>query len=383
MRRRMKGELFFLVFCIACCVFRAPLVQAGETSILKSQQGEQTFERVRQLADTVGYAHTRVQIEAVVRMCDSLGGFSSDETIKEQDVGARVSWIAGICPHDDYLYAAHVYVDIMRNIDARHVILFGVAHQARNFNLENTLVFDSFDAWKGPYGPVPVSPLREAIMERLPPSAFVVHDEMQTIEHSVEGLIPFLQYYNRDIQIVSILVPYMNWERLDHLSKELAGALSTIISENNFILGRDIAFLCSNDCVHYGDQSWGGKNYAPFGAHVKGYEKAVQRDLNLIEQYLIGQLETEKLYTFFTHLVDQEDVKQYKITWCGRFSVPFGLNCVNYVMEEVERSPLKGYLLSYDTSVASGELPLKNFGLGATAPSNLRHWVGYCAIGYR
>ena len=34
-------------------------------------------------------------------------------------------------------------------------------------------------------------------------------NDMQTVEHSVEAIVPFLQAYNRDVEIVSILVPYM------------------------------------------------------------------------------------------------------------------------------------------------------------------------------
>ncbi|UCE18775.1 MAG: AmmeMemoRadiSam system protein B [Gemmatimonadota bacterium] len=380
---RKKEILFFLTVSIACCVFRGALSQERDASGSQWMHMDQTYNRVRGLADTVGYAHTRAQIEAVVRMCDSLGSMAVEVRDEDRKADSQIPWTAGICPHDDYVYAARVYADIMRDTDARHVLVFGVAHRARNFDLENKIIFDSFDAWQGPYGPVRVSPLRDAIMEKLPRSAYVVHDEMQTIEHSVEGLIPFLQYYNRNVQIVSVLVPYMSWQRLDQLSKELAGVLNSIIRENNLILGQDIAFLCSNDCVHYGDQDWGGKNYAPFGADVKGYEQAVQRDLDLINQHLTEDLETDKLRDFFTQLVDQEDVKEYKITWCGRFSVPFGLNCVYSLIGRIQRLPLKGYLLSYDTSVAAGELPIKNLYLGTTATSNLRHWVGYCAIGYR
>lgn len=371
------------VFGTACFVFLASILYGQGRPGSDSLQKRPAVERMRGLVDTVGYGHTQAQIEAVVRMCDSLQGIPLKKEFEESDLEPQISWIAGVCPHDDYLYAGRVYVDIMRNVTTRHVILFGVAHRAKDFNLEDKIVFDSFHAWQGPYGPVPVSPLREAILGRLPTSDYVINDEIQSGEHSVEGLIPFLQYHNRDVQIVSILVPYMNWERLDQLSRKLAEVLSSVISENHLVLGRDIAFLCSNDCVHYGDQDWGGKKYAPFGADVKGYEQAVRRDLNLIEQYLIGELVTEKLRRFFAQLVDQEDVERYKITWCGRFSVPFGLNCVNYLMGELQRPPLTGYLLSYDTSVASGELPVRDLGLGSTAPSNLRHWVGYCAIGYR
>ena len=365
---------------MACFVLTAPYLEAWDSQPI---QKKPVFEKRRGLADTVGYAHKQDQVEAVARMCDSLESDYLREKLTEYGSNPESLWIAGVCPHDDYIYAGRVYADIIRNVTAKHVLLFGVAHRARNYNLEEKLIFDSYEEWRGPYGPVPVSPLRNTLLERLPPSDYTIHNEMQSVEHSVEGLIPFLQFYNHDVQIVSILVPYMNWEKLDEISRNLARVLSTIITENQFVLGQDVAFLCSNDCVHYGDQGWGGKNYAPFGADIKGYEQAVERDLNLIDQYLIRQLESEKLRDFFFQLVDQDDVRKYKITWCGRFSVPFGLNCIQYLMNDLQHPPLTGYLLRYDTSVAAGELPLKDFGLGTTAPSNLRHWGGYCAIGYR
>lgn len=356
--------------------------EQGETAFTAMKKGGMG-RNIRGLADTVGYAHTRNQMDAIIRICDSLDSRRFEEKLTSDDVQTPPSWIAGICPHDDYIYAAHVYDDMMRNLSAAHIILFGVAHRARNYNVADKLIFDTYEAWQGPYGAVRVSPLRENIIERLPGGSYTIHDELQSVEHSVEGLIPFLQYYNRDVQIVSILIPYMSWKRIDQLSRELAEVLSSLLSENNLVLGQNLAFLCSNDCVHYGDQGWGGKNYAPFGTDVEGYEQAVRRDQGLIDRHLIGTLDTVRLQGFFEQLVDQKDVTTYKITWCGRFSVPFGLNSLYYLMQLLQQPPLTGYLLHYDTSVASGELPVRGMGMGSTAPSNLRHWVGYCAIGYR
>lgn len=107
------------------------------------------------------------------------------------------------------------------NITANTVIIFGVAHKARQLNLENQVVFDSYEYWKGPYGNIKVSGLREEIMGLLPRNLFQVNDSMQRMEHSVEAIIPFLQYYNHDIQVVSILVPYMSYGRM----QEIAGPL--------------------------------------------------------------------------------------------------------------------------------------------------------------
>ena len=46
-----------------------------------------------------------------------------------------------------------------------------------------------------------------------------------------------------------------------------------------------------------------------------------------------------------------------------------------------------GHLLRYGTSLSEAEVPVseatREAGLGYTAPSNLHHWVGYAAVGYR
>lgn len=57
----------------------------------------------------------------------------------------------------------------MKTLSFYTVILFGVAHKARQLNLENLVAFDSYDCRKGPYGDVKVSGLREEIMSLVRP----------------------------------------------------------------------------------------------------------------------------------------------------------------------------------------------------------------------
>ncbi|MEZ5000386.1 MAG: AmmeMemoRadiSam system protein B [Bacteroidales bacterium] len=44
-------------------------------------------------------------------------------------------------------------------------------------------------------------------MRLLNPAYYLVNDSMHNIEHSLESMVPFLQYYNREVEIVPILVP--------------------------------------------------------------------------------------------------------------------------------------------------------------------------------
>jgi len=341
-------------------------------------QIEKLSENIRAPVDTIGFAHKQNQIEAVVSCAENL----ERESLQQEAENFEDPWIAGISPHDDYVYAGRVYVHLMRNIRAKRIVLFGVAHKAADWNVENKLIFDDFDYWKSPYGKVVVSSLRKEILLGLPEDQRIVSNKFHSVEHSLEALIPFLHYYIRDVEIIPILVPYMKWERMDTLSSSLARVLSEIIKKKNLVVGKDIAFVISSDCVHYGDEGWGGKNFAHFGTDKAGYKKAVAREHRLIKDYLTGPIKPTRLRSFLYTLVDENNVHDYKITWCGRFSIPFGLNCVYRLMKYLDHPPLEGHLLRYGTSLDRPYLPVENLGLGTTAPATLHHWVGYCAVGY-
>ncbi len=344
----------------------------------QNQPRPQPTGELRPLADTVGFSFTRDQIAAVVQLAERLEQPALQQ--QRQQFGDR-PWIAGICPHDDHLLAGRVYVHLFQNLRARRYLIFGVAHKARDWGAENVLIFDNFDGWRAPYGPMKISTLRKELIESLPQSDFVVNNNWQSIEHSVEGIVPFIQHYQRQAEVVSILVPYMDWQRIETLSEHLAAALATIIKRHQWQLGEDIAFICSNDGDHYGDQDWGGRNLAPFGADAAGYLKATQQDSSLIREQLTGELTAAKLHDFCDRVWGKNDIREYQIRWCGRFAIPLGLNTVRALMTHLDHQPLQGYLLRYDTSYQLGKLPL-DIGLGTTAPNNIHHWVGYSAIGY-
>jgi AmmeMemoRadiSam system protein B len=334
--------------------------------------------------DIVGYASTAEQMTRVLEMCAELAQPRQSALDAENGWNDDTAFIAAVCPHDDYCYSGRLYALALPRIRAKRVIVFGVFHKARLFDCHDRLVFDSYRSWHGPFGPVAVSPVRDAIIQRLPAEDIVQNNDMQMIEHSVEGIVNFLQAYDRDVEIVSILVPYMGWETMDRLAGDLARAIASIISENGWQLGRDIAFVCSTDAVHYGDSEWGGQNYAEFGTDAVGYLRAVERDRELANTYLSGEVKPAALEDFLYQCVDSDNVREYKITWCGRFSVPFGLDVVSRLTETLAGRPLTGFLLDYGTSVSEASLNLDGLdGMGVTAPNNFHHFVGYAALGYR
>lgn len=333
--------------------------------------------------DTVGFVTTAEQMNVVLAQCRELAAPRKDALRAQHGWTDETRFAAAVCPHDDHYYAGRLYELLMPYIQAKTVVLFGVFHKARVWDMRDKLVFDDFTSWHGPYGPVKVSPLRDEILGRLPKDSYVVDNDMQQVEHSVEAIVPWLQAYNPNVEIVSILVPYMGWETMDRLATGLSRVLATIMRDKGWQLGQDIVLIASADAVHYGDSGWGGGDYADLGTDIDGYKKAVNRDIHLAESTLCGPIKRPALNKFLYTCADRDDVTQYKLSWCGRFSVPFGINVASRLSEELNGRLLEGTLLDYGTSVGEASLDLGQIeGLGTTAPNNLRHWVGYAAIGY-
>jgi AmmeMemoRadiSam system protein B len=271
---------------------------------------------------------------------------------------------------------------VISQIRSPLVILFGVAHRARDFGLQDKIIFDRHTFWKGPYGKVPVSKLRESIMNELDEDMFILHDSIQNIEHSLEALVPFLQYYNNKVEIVPILVPFMSYDRMLEISKTLASAIITATEEHHLQWGKDFSILISNDAVHYGDEDWGGNNYAPFGSDTSGYNLALMHEKEIISSTLCGSLDTEKVRKFCEYTVQKDNYKEYKWTWCGRYAIPLGL-LTGYQMAEMKGFTLKGASAGYLTSIDHPGIPVEDLGMGTTAPANIRHWVGYVGVVYK
>ncbi len=334
--------------------------------------------KTRDFVDTVGYATKAWQMDSVMSRIERIQKEEYESHLKFKDLGAAK---VVICPHDDYSYVGYLYPATLKNIKAKTVLIFGVAHKAKKLNLENQLIFDSYDYWKAPYGDVKVSELRNEIMEKLSHSIYQVNDTMQSIEHSVEAIVPFLQYFNRDVQIIHVLVPYMPYDKMKEIALVLSKAIDKTLNENKMKWGDDFAMVISSDAVHYGDEDWGGENFAFYGVSCTSYVDTKAHELDIM-QTIAGQITPGKIKRFTQYTVDDYDYKKYKWTWCGRYSVPLGLLTANYLKEMREGTPLRGRVIGYSSSYKNMPLPVKDLNMDVTAPAYDHHWVGYAAIRY-
>jgi AmmeMemoRadiSam system protein B len=323
--------------------------------------------------DKVGFASTAEQMAKVWELA---GAGPAPETL-----GPRPEpGVAGvICPHDDYLYAGRVYRQLLPLVNARTVVLVGVFHKYRSFGAHDALVFDPYRAWRSPDGEIPVSALRNELLAQLPPADVIQDAAMQDSEHSVEAIAYWLKHLRPDVEIVPILVPSASFPRFQELAGHLGAALAASMQRRGWALGRDLAIVISSDAIHYGADF----HYTPYGeGGTEAFLKAAARDRELLRGPLAGPVSADKAREFFSACVQPERPDTYKMPWCGRFSVPFGLLLLGETARGLGLPAPAGMPISYGVSVDTPELPVKALGLGPTAPASLYHFVGFPAVAY-
>lgn len=326
--------------------------------------------KIRPLKDTVGFAQYSWQMDSLVSRMHHDGWKNSDAQ----------PWKMVICPHDDYTYVGNLYPELLQNVKAPLLFLMGVAHKASRLGIRDSLVFETYTNWKGPWGNVRVSPVREEIFSLLDNKFAITDDTLHKIEHSVEAMIPFLQYFNRDVSIVPILVPSMSPDRMQECGKALADAIRKVAEDRKWVLGIDYAIVATTDAVHYGNEDWGGSDMAYFGCDEVGNRLAREHEALIIDSCLKGEILPDKIRLFNKYTLKNDNFLEYKWSWCGRYSIPLALYTSYYLTNE---NPLTGILTGYSTSITSLHIPVDDIRMGTTAIATNCHWVGYAALGYR
>ena len=138
-----------LILLMLCCVISCKSDFEDKSTPINTDR------HLRHIHDTIGFATLDWQMDSIYKR---LGVIDRDNDL---------AWKAAISPHDDYKYAGQLYYESLRGINANKVILIGVAHRVRNFNLQDKLIFGNFTHWKSPYGNLKVSPINQEIIKKL------------------------------------------------------------------------------------------------------------------------------------------------------------------------------------------------------------------------
>ncbi|MBK9798000.1 MAG: AmmeMemoRadiSam system protein B [Holophagaceae bacterium] len=375
MHRACLGPVFCLATlpCHGQASLAAPPALAGKPTVeeVRKTMGIPSTDTIRGQQDTVGFASRPDQMAKVWER----SGLPPLPEALATAPGAGV--VGAICPHDDYLYAGRVYRQIIPRITAKTVVLVGVFHKHRRFGTRDLLVFEDYRAWRSPDGDIRISDLRGEVLSRLPATDRIQDAAMHDSEHSVEAIAYWLKHQRPELEILPILVPAASFPRLQELAARLGSSLTASLKQRGWTLGKDVAIVISSDGVHYGSDF----NYTPYGAGgVGAYVQAADRDRALLRGPLAGPLAMEKAKVAFSTWVNPDRPDEYRMPWCGRFSIPFGLLLLNETARGLGLGVPVGFPIAFGTSVDAPEVPVKDLGLGATAPANLYHFVSYPGV---
>ena len=368
------SPVFLSVLLFAVSTFAA----APERDTVLKEMAIPSSETVRGQKDGVGYARTA---EQMTEAWDLSGAAPSPLCFEKEILGEG---IAVIVPHDDYVYAGRVYRALVPSLKARTVVIVAPFHRWRDFDVRGKIVFDSYKSWRTPDGEVLVSKIRDTIVRGLPASDYVISNTMHDAEHSIEGPLYWLKRANPSVEIIPILVTPMDYPSMEQVLYNLKDVLGNYLEFNELKIGEDIGFLISADAVHYGDDF----HYTPYGpGGVESYLKAVEQDKKIMSRLLSGTVNSRRIKAVFSRFQDLNAPDAASISWCGRFSIPFGLSLASDLFAvlkgkgESRALVCFGTPIAYSTSVGAPSLPSKT-GMSGTAPSNLYHFVGYPGMFY-
>ena len=340
-------------------------VGSGRPSLAEARKemGIASTDELRGQLDNVGYAS---KPEAMAKVWELAAQPPSPPSLGPLPSPGVIGLIG---PHDDYVYAARVDRLIDPLVTAKTVILVGVFHRYKRFGAHDQVVFDNYRAWRAPDGEMAISPLRDELFAAMPKDEAVKDAAAHDAEHSIEAIAYMLKHARADVELVPIVIPAAPLARLSLMATHLGAALATAMKRRGWRLGRDVAIVISTDGTHYGSDF----SYTPFGlGGVDAFGKAMAQDRALIHDTLEGPLAADKAQRFFAAVVNPDKPDEYRMPWCGRFSVPFGLLLLGDVAKRMGAT-VRGVPLTLGVSVDTPAL--KAPGIGATAPANLYHFV--------
>ncbi len=337
------------------------------SQIALSQPAQPT---IRPIRDDIGFCWDAKQMQ---RLVDYL---AKNETLKPLPAPP----FAAISPHDDYLYAGAVYYPLFASIRTKEAVIIGLTHGSVRREIgdpQNILILDEFDLWHGLAKPIAPSPLREIIKTKIDEKDFLINNKAHQLEHSIEALLPWLQYFNPNITITPIMVTAMTLPRMQFLAKTLSEIIGSYMQERNLQPATDVLILISSDANHYGADF----DNTPYGENIHAHEKGTAEDRRLAQAYLTGLITEEKIAALTKEIWDK-DQKPANVRWCGRYSIPFGVLLAHYIHLKWNARPLTGHLLRYSDTFSNGVIPLRKTDMGITAPFSLKHWVGFFSAVY-
>ncbi|MCG2711460.1 MAG: AmmeMemoRadiSam system protein B [Candidatus Omnitrophica bacterium] len=215
---------------------------------------------------------------------------------------------AVLMPHAGYFYSGIVAGKTISCVNIPDTIIILAPNHT---GLGSPYSILSKGSWETPFGNISIQEELAAIL--LENSEFFRQDEAPHIkEHAIEVEVPFLQYFNKNISIVPVIISDFGLNNYRRAGGEIASAVKKF--------AKPVLIVISSDMTHY-----------------ESHESAKEKDQYVIEA--IKELDVEKLY---------KRVHANKISMCGCAPACVGISAVKKLGAQEAR--LIDYQTSGDTS---------------------------------
>ncbi len=160
------------------------------------------------------------------------------ELIPAVSVEQKKSALAVIVPHAGYVYSGAVAGETFARVEVPETaLILGPNHTGNG----QPLALGVSD-WEMPLGPVPIE--RNLAVSILRNSEIIVDDDIAHLqEHSLEVQVPFLQFLQKDLKIVPIVVSHISYDDCRRAAHDLAAAIREF--------GEPVLMVASTDMTHY------------------------------------------------------------------------------------------------------------------------------------
>jgi len=175
------------------------------------------------------YPASPSQLEEMIR------GMVDEKAEKEEVIGL-------VLPHAGYPYSGPVAGATISRIKFKDTfIIMGPNHTGAG----KPLSIMTEGTWKTPLGEVEIdSELAKQILATS--SLLEEDDEAHQHEHSIEVQVPFLQYFQRAIKLIPIIISSASGAAYKEIGRELAKAIQKS--------GKEVVIIASSDMTHYEPQ---------------------------------------------------------------------------------------------------------------------------------
>lgn len=163
---------------------------------------------------------------------------SLDELIPHVAAAEKKEALAVVSPHAGYVYSGGVAGETIAGVRVPEtVLILGPNHHG-----SGRPVALGTEDWSMPLGDVPIE--RELAVKILKNSSIIIDDNTaHRYEHSLEVQVPFLQYFQKNLKIVPIVVSHISYAECREAALDLAGAVRDF--------GRPVLMVASTDMTHY------------------------------------------------------------------------------------------------------------------------------------